>query len=201
MTMQPAKALKSKSQKRSTVRIIAGQYRRRLVEFIELDGLRPTPDRVRETLFNWLADDLPNAHVLDCCAGSGVLGFESLSRGAKHVVMIEPVIEQARQLASTQQQLAISSDKITLITNTAQQALPTLATVFDVVFIDPPYRLDLWQDLLNALTQTHLIDPHTLIYIEADRPHETILADLGKKLTVIKSKKMGQIYCGIYQLN
>ncbi|MDG9706581.1 RsmD family RNA methyltransferase, partial [Streptomyces sp. DH37] len=72
------------------MRIIGGEYRRRLVAFIDADGLRPTPDRVRETVFNWLADDLVNAKVLDCCAGSGVLGFEALSRGAKQLTSIEP---------------------------------------------------------------------------------------------------------------
>lgn len=198
--MKPLKSSTKVPTKRSSVRIIAGQYRRRLVEFIDAEGLRPTPDRVRETLFNWLDNALPNARVLDCCAGSGVLGFEGLSRGAMQVVMVEPNQQQAKQLAITQQQLNIANDKICIINNTIQHALPNLTSVFDVVLIDPPYPLDLWQTILQGLSQANLIDSNTLIYIEADRPHEAILGDWLDKMTSLKTKKMGQIYCGIYQL-
>ena len=80
---------KAKSAAAGDVRIIGGQFKRRIVSFIEADGLRPTPDRLRETLFNWLLADIHGARVLDSCAGSGVLGFEALSRGAAHTTFIE----------------------------------------------------------------------------------------------------------------
>lgn len=187
---------------KSSVRIIAGEYRRRLVEFIEADGLRPTPDRVRETLFNWLQDDIVNQRVLDCCAGSGVLGFEALSRGAATVIMLEPNATQYQQLLTTQQQLQISSNKLSIINATAQQAIEQLPpqSAFGVIFLDPPYALNLWQELLQCLINKQLIDVNTLVYIEADRPHPQILGEKLIDITVIKEKKMGQIYCGIYQI-
>ena len=80
------------------VRIIGGEWKRRLVQFESLDGLRPTPDRVRETLFNWLMWELPNARVLDLCAGSGALGIEALSRGAAFCTFVEPQRKQADRL-------------------------------------------------------------------------------------------------------
>lgn len=83
---------------KNQLRIIGGKWKRRQLPFANIEGLRPTPDRVRETLFNWLMWDIQNAQVLDLCAGSGALGFEALSRGAANVVMIEPDVSQARFL-------------------------------------------------------------------------------------------------------
>lgn len=183
------------------VRIIAGEYRRRLIGFVEADGLRPTPDRVRETVFNWLGERLIHARVLDCCAGSGVLGFEALSRGANHVFMIEPNPKQVKQLQASVDLLKIPPASISILATTAQNAIATLPNeqAFDVVFLDPPYALDLWQPLLQQLIDASLVDSHSLIYIEADRLHEQVLGDYKEHLAMIKSKKMGQVYCGLYQ--
>lgn len=181
------------------VRIIAGDYRRRNVSFIDADGLRPTPDRVRETIFNWLMNDIVNAKILDCCAGSGVLGFESLSRGAKNVVMIEPNLQQYQQLLMTKQTLQITDNRLTCYQKTAEDILPTLTEAFDVIFLDPPYSLNLWQMLLDLLIKHQLIHQQTLIYVEADRPHEQCFDNFSQQLHTIKEKKMGQIYVGLYQ--
>lgn len=86
---------------KNQLRIIGGEWKRRVLPFASIEGLRPTPDRVRETLFNWLMWDIQNAQVLDLCSGSGALGFEALSRGAAQVVMIEPNTTQARYLKTT----------------------------------------------------------------------------------------------------
>ena len=83
---------------KNQLRIIGGEWKRRQLPFASIDGLRPTPDRVRETLFNWLMWDIQNTNVLDICAGSGALAFEALSRGASQVVMIEPNTQQAKFL-------------------------------------------------------------------------------------------------------
>lgn len=180
MPKYPKNVAFAKSNKKATrlrtahVRIIAGEYRHRLVSFIEAQGLRPTPDRLRETLFNWLQDDLPKANVLDCCAGSGILGFEALSRGAAHVTLIEPKREQFEQIIKTINQLRINPHKITPILSTAQQALPELAQRFDVVFLDPPYQLGLWQELLGLLQYYQLIHALTIIYIETNQPSDKL---------------------------
>lgn len=180
----------------SQIRIIAGEYRRRLVSFIEAEGLRPTPDRLRETLFNWLNHELPNSRVLDCCAGSGILGLEALSRGARHVTMIEPNQAQFAQIQATIAQLNISSDKITAILATAQQAIPTQPQAFDVIFLDPPYSLDLWSTLLTLLHAHGLIHTQTLIYIEADKPPLELNLP---SLNLYKETRVGQIYAGLYR--
>lgn len=190
-----------KPTKTSTVRIIAGEYRRRLVTFVEADGLRPTPDRVRETIFNWLNPALPNAHVLDCCAGSGVLGFEALSRGASTVTLIEPNLAQVKHLHHTQQTLNIDKTRLTIHPNLAQTVLSQPASKpFDVVFIDPPYSLELWQPILTLLIANNWIAPTSLLYLESDQPHGMILGDWQTRLAVLKDKKMGQVYSALYTL-
>lgn len=192
-------AKSKKSPHLSHVRIIGGEYRRRLVAFIEADGLRPTPDRLRETLFNWLNNDLPNASVLDCCAGSGVLGFEALSRGAKHVTLIEPDPAQSRQLHATAQALAIPSHKIQMIPQTAQACLPTLTEPFDIILLDPPYDLGLWQELLVMIKSHHLVHSDSLIYIESNQPLDTALVGINW-LALVKYTNVGQIHAGLYKI-
>lgn len=186
MSKKPQKPSPQKSQ----VRIIGGQHKRRLIDFVAIDGLRPTPDRLRETLFNWLMGDLNGARVLDVCAGSGVLGFESLSRGASFATLIEFDKNQANQLKQTAQTLKL--DNATILQGDCLAILLTLTTPFDVVFIDPPYSLDLWQKILNALIANHLIHKNTLIYLEADRPLDDLTAN--NNLIIIKSTKVGQIW-------
>lgn len=186
------------------VRIIGGTYRRRQVSFIDADGLRPTPDRVRETLFNWLQGDMVGISVLDCCAGSGVLGFEALSHGASHVVMIEPNQAQFRQLQHTQRQLNISDAHLTMINAPAEHAL-SFANVlplapFGGVFVDPPFDLNLWQPILERLLEQNLINADSWLYIESDRPHDSGLAPAMVKFEPLKYKKMGQVFAGLYQL-
>lgn len=186
--------MSKKSQKpsasKSQVRIIGGQHKRRLIDFFAIDGLRPTPDRLRETLFNWLMGDLNDAKVLDTCAGSGVLGFESLSRGASFAILIEFNKNQANQLKHTAQTLKL--DNATILQGDCLAILPTLTTPFDLVFIDPPYSLDLWQKILNALNANRLIHKNTLIYLEADRPLDELIA--SNHLETVKSTKAGQVW-------
>lgn len=186
MSKKPQKPSPQKSQ----VRIIGGQHKRRLIDFVAIDGLRPTPDRLRETLFNWLMGDLNGARVLDVCAGSGVLGFESLSRGASFATLIEFDKNQANQLKYTAQTLKL--DNATILQGDCLAILPTLTTPFDVAFIDPPYSLDLWQKILNALILNQLIHKNTLIYLEADRPLDELITN--NDLIIIKSTKVGQIW-------
>ncbi len=135
------------------VRIIGGQYRRRLLDFPDADGLRPTPDRVRETLFNWLGQDLPGWTCLDLFAGSGALGFEAASRGAARVVMIERDAKAIRALEHNRATLAASQLDILRV-----DALAWLANnreVFDLVFVDPPFDSGLAARVLPDLA-SHL---------------------------------------------
>lgn len=175
---------------KSSVRIIGGLHKRRLIEFVAVDGLRPTPDRLRETLFNWLMGDLQEANVLDVCAGSGVLSFEAISRGASHATLIEFNKNQVSELTKTTQTLKLNN--INIIQGDCLKILPTLTTPFDIVFIDPPYSLNLWQDIIISLKNHQLIHQNTLMYIEADNPLETLILDNG--LDLLKSAKVGQVW-------
>lgn len=180
------------------VRIIGGQFKRRNISFIDANGLRPTPDRLRETIFNWLMGDLQDAKVLDVCAGSGVLGFESLSRGASFVTMIEASQAQASELKRNADVLKLNKSSIHIIHATAQTALPTLNTVFDVIFIDPPYALNLWHEILTLIIKHRLTHADTLIYIESNKPLDELTQSFN--LHTIKSTKVGQVFAGIFQL-
>lgn len=174
------------------VRIISGQFKRRNISFIDAKGLRPTPDRLRETIFNWLMGDLQDATVLDVCAGSGVLSFECLSRGASFVVMIEANQAQSSELRRNADVLKLNKSSIRIIHDTAQNALPTLNTAFDVIFIDPPYDLNLWSQILTLIIKHRLIHTHSLIYLESNQSLEELINQFG--LDIIKHTNIGQIF-------
>jgi 16S rRNA (guanine966-N2)-methyltransferase len=174
------------------VRIIGGEWKRRLIRFEAIDGLRPTPDRVRETLFNWLMWDTAGKHVLDVCAGSGVLGFEALSRGATHCVFIEPNTKQATHIK--QNAALLNTDNFKLFVKNAELVLPTLKIKFDLVFLDPPYALDLWQSLASLIDP--LLSPKAKIYVEADRPFEQL--NLPTHWKLVKQTKAGQVWAGLF---
>lgn len=212
---------KAKNAVAGDVRIIGGQYKRRIVSFIDAEGLRPTPDRLRETLFNWLIADIHDAKVLDSCAGSGVLGFEALSRGAAHTTFIEVSSAQVTMLRQSAEQLRLDVSNYQIIQGTAEQVLTQNQTIqrhFDIVFIDPPYAQDLWQPILTALIKQSLINTETLIYLEADKDltlqldqlvasiNESAepLADIAQSLIrfeCLKQTKVGQVVAGLYQLS
>lgn len=141
---QHKKAKNIKQSAASNVRIIGGQFKRRNVNFIEAEGLRPTPDRLRETLFNWLLADIHGAQVLDSCAGSGVLGFEALSRGAARCTFIETNRDQCQMLLQSAEQLRLDTESYQILHGAAQQILSQnqesqfpSAQSFDIIFIDP----------------------------------------------------------------
>lgn len=175
------------------VRIIGGEWKRRLISFENIDGLRPTPDRVRETLFNWLMWDTAGKQVLDVCAGSGALGFEALSRGAAHCTFIEPHVKQATQLR--QNLLKLQASNAQVINKKAEAALPLLQQPFDLVFLDPPYSLNLWEHLA-LLLQSHLA-VHAKVYVEADRPLSQLVLPANWQLS--KQTRAGQVYAGLYE--
>lgn len=179
--------------KKSQVRIIGGTHKRRPIDFYAIKGLRPTPDRLRETLFNWLMGDLLGATVLDVCAGSGVLGFEAISRGAKMAILLELDKTQVAQLR--QNATVLNLDTVSVIQGDCLQILPTLAEAFDIVFIDPPYHSCLWQQLVALLLDCHLLKSSALIYIEGDRPLEQMIDEsLIRQFITIKSARAGQIW-------
>lgn len=150
------------------LRIIGGRWRGRKLSFLEVDGLRPTGDRIRETLFNWLMADLVQARVLDLFSGAGSLGFESASRSAAEVVMIERHPKAAEQLCENAKLL--QADSVKIVNCDALQWLRSEAEQpFDVVFVDPPFSLDLWSESFELLEAGNYLQPGTAIYVECDR--------------------------------
>ena len=135
------------------VRIIGGQYRRRLLDFPGSAGLRPTPDRVRETLFNWLGQDLPGWRCLDLFAGSGALGFEAASRGAGQVVMIER--DRAALEALEKNRRVLGANQVSILRADALAWLANNRDPFDLIFIDPPFDSGL-ADAVLAGVAPHL---------------------------------------------
>lgn len=150
---------------RNRVRIVGGQWRSRLIQFPDVPGLRPTPDRVRETVFNWLGQDLTGMRCLDLFAGSGVLGLEAASRGAREVVMVERDARAFRALEDSLRQLGPAP--VRLVRADALEFLASDAGQYDVVFLDPPYAMG-GLDLLLARVRPRLA-PRALVYVEAPR--------------------------------
>lgn len=149
------------------LRIIGGEFRRRLLPVINHPGLRPTPDRVRETLFNWLGNVVCGARVLDLCAGTGALGLEALSRGAARVQLVEKDSRVAKALAGNLNTLGISEQCATVITADTLHFLAKTPQPADVVFLDPPFRQGLATPCCTALDRDWLADD-AWIYVETE---------------------------------
>lgn len=148
------------------VRIIGGQYRRRLLDFPGSAGLRPTPDRVRETLFNWLGQDLPGWSCLDLFAGSGALGFEAASRGASRVLMIE---REREALAALEKNRALlGATQVEVLRADALAWLASSRETFDLVFVDPPFDSGLAPTVLEQLGAR--LKPGGQVYVEQGEP-------------------------------
>lgn len=145
------------------MRIIGGAWRSRILTFPPAEGLRPTPDRVRETLFNWLGQDLTGRTCLDLYAGSGALGFEALSRGAARVVMVESDRRAAQALRDNGARLGAAN--LEVVATDALQFLRSDRRAFDVVFLDPPYRSGAIPEILGQL-EGHLA-PDGRVYAES----------------------------------
>lgn len=171
------------------LRIIAGQWRGRKLSFLDREELRPTPDRVRETLFNWLQADIAGSHCLDLFAGSGALGFEAASRGAKSVVMLDRDAATVAELKDNIDRLQAEHIQVTCVD--AVECLLADSRKFDVVFVDPPYRSDLLMRCCTLLEQKHWLANHAKIYLECDVHDE--LTGLPENWHCQKRKKAGQV--------
>ncbi|NOY63403.1 MAG: 16S rRNA (guanine(966)-N(2))-methyltransferase RsmD [Gammaproteobacteria bacterium] len=148
------------------VRIIGGQWRGRKLDFPDLPGIRPTPDRVRETLFNWLQPVIVGARCLDLFAGSGALGLEALSRGAAQVTFVEKEPRAVAQLNETL--AALGADSGTVVRNDAAAYLNRACQPYDIVFLDPPFRAGLLLPCCVQLEQQGWLATDARIYIETE---------------------------------
>ncbi len=176
----------------SQVRIIGGIHRGRKLPFAEMPGLRPTGDRIRETLFNWLQPVIQGARCLDLFAGSGALGIEAASRGAGKVVLVDSAGSVVRQLGENKTTLSL--DQLRVVRADALQFLEQPPTPFDVVFLDPPFDNNLLEPICHRLTMGWLADG-ARIYLEEDISRE--FPSLPEGWELIKEKSTGQVRYGL----
>lgn len=159
-------AKKNASSSAGQIRIIGGQWRGRKLPVPNIPGLRPTTDRVRETLFNWLAPVIQQSRCLDCFAGSGALGVEALSRYAAHATLLERERSVAQQL--TQNLTLLRAENARVVNTDTLQWLAQAGEPFDVVFLDPPFRKDLLNNALSLLEGQGWLAPDAWIYVETE---------------------------------
>lgn len=174
------------------LRIIGGQWRSRQLSFVEAPGLRPTPDRIRETLFNWLQGDVASARCLDLFAGSGAIAFEALSRHAAEVVLVEMHPKAARQLRDNLQLLENGDVSRGEVVNAdALNFLKRDSKPFDLIFLDPPYRKGLLPQVLDLIIGNRLLTERGLIYLEHEAEESFDWSVWG--LAIKKQSKAGQV--------
>ncbi len=171
------------------LRIVAGMWRSRVLEIADVAGLRPTPERVRETLFNWLSPRIAGARCLDLFAGSGALGLEALSRGAGEVVFVE---KSAAALKALRRNIAtLGADGATVHAGDALAYLAGIGRCFDIVFLDPPFADDALGELCRLLADRGVLSPRGRLYLEQDRARD--LPDLPPGWSVLKNKTAGNV--------
>lgn len=174
--------------------IIAGQYRSRKITFLDSPGLRPTPNRVRETLFNWVNQTIRGSNCLDLFAGSGALGFEAASRHAAHVTMVEKNRSVFSVIKETKSNLECVT--VELINMTAAEYIQGTQQQFDLVFLDPPFNTDLLQQSYDLLLSSHCLRSGAMVYVEHERD-KTI--EIPKGWAWHRQKKSGDVVYGLLE--
>ena len=175
---------------KNQVRIISGKWRGRKISFPESDGLRPTTDRIRETVFNWLMRRLPGAICLDLFAGSGALGFEAVSRGAGQVDMVENNQAVFTSLSENKQQLDAAN--IRLHFQDALSYLNNTQRTFDILFLDPPFRSNVLTGVFHLLSEKHCLRPGGLVYLELAIDRR--ISELTGGWEILKEKRAGNVH-------
>lgn len=195
-----AKKGKKSASKAHEVRIIAGKWRGQKVSVIEQNDLRPTTDRVRETLFNWLALPIVNARCLDAFAGSAILSFEALSREAASVVAVEQSRAACQAIKNSPHY--IQSQNMTLIETNILHYLGETKESFDVIFLDPPFaNVQLLVDALELIIARKLLATDGYLYVEMSTKDVDFLDAFQHKINWLKKKTAGQVCYALAHLN
>ena len=179
------------------IRIIGGLFKGRKLEVIDMDGLRPTTDRVRETVFNWIGERTSGAAVLDLFAGSGALGLEALSRGAKSLTLVEKDADTAAILKSNISTLPDAAGEARVVNQDALSFLENFESkpAFDLIFLDPPFSSDLLEPAVELIVQKDLLNDGGVVYIEMNKAKKKVLFGL----TMIRDGDAGQCHYGLYE--
>lgn len=193
LSRQSKKSNHSRSQQ--TLRIIGGRWRGRVLSFPAIEGLRPTGNRVRETLFNWLQEEMPGSRCLDLFAGSGALGFEALSRGATHCTLLDSNPQVNRQLKKNAENLNAVDAEI-VVADALRYLDDEPRQPFDVVFLDPPFAANLWEDAARRLNQNGWLAANGLIYVE--EPNR-MNGEMPTNWQLHREKRAGQVTYRLYR--
>lgn len=182
----------------AVVRIIGGEWRSRKLSFPESEGLRPTPDRVRETLFNWLQSVTPAARCLDLFSGSGALSFEALSRGAASATLIDSSPLVCRSLRNNLQSLKAQNAEVveSNALNWLEAQPKDMSARFDLVFLDPPFRKGFLKPIAELLESRNLLAEDAYIYVETERELGT--PELPSNWQLHREKQAGQVSYRLY---
>ena len=188
MTIKPGAA--NKKSRPGRLRIVAGKWRSRLLDIADVPGLRPTSERVRETLFNWLAPSIQGARCLDLFAGTGALGFEALSRGAAQVVFVENSRRAAKVIEKSAQSLD-ASGAVIHCGDAGEYIRNARPASFDIIFLDPPFADDRLEAICGQIDACGMLAPGGRVYLEEDRAKAgTPLPDGWR---VLKDKAAGNV--------
>jgi len=178
----------------ATVRIIAGQYRGRRLPVVSVNGLRPTGDRVRETVFNWLQKDVPGARCLDAFAGTGALGFESASRYAESVTLVEPNLSAARALRASRELLGAKT--VEVVNRTFEAYAATGPAPFDLVFVDPPFQHTHFSAVLQTVQS--ILAPAGLVYLESPNSMSEADTEIPIEWDIRRDKQFGDVRARLF---
>jgi len=180
------------------LRLIGGDWRRRVVRFPAVDGVRPTPDRVRETLFNWLMPELPGSRCLDLFAGSGALGLEALSRGASQTVFVDQSRPLGRALEDNLKLLNAGADNRVVKADCLAFLQQSPEQPFHIAFLDPPYNKGWIEPLCEALETRGWLADNAMVYVEHERDRPQLSLPAGWNLH--RQKEAGQVCYSLYRV-
>jgi len=193
-----------KKQKKSKlnlkVKILSGLWRGKNVTFLDKEDLRPTKNIIRETLFNWIQEDVKDSVCLDLFAGSGVLGFEAASRGARKVYMIDVDTDITNQLSTQKKEL--NANNVYIFNSSAFNFLKNLKENFNVIFLDPPFSKDIINEIIRKLSLMKEISDKCKIYIELPyKKNYELMLETPVNWNLLKSKKTGEVAYLLFQHN
>ena len=183
--------------KQATTKIIGGSLRGSKLPYKLNKSIRPTESKTKETLFNWLLNNLEGKTCLDMFAGTGSLGIEALSRGAEKVVFVEKQKSQTDSLKSNLERLKVQQSSHVLNANVFSVDFDNLPYQFDLLFLDPPFRENLIQRSLDFIKSKNILSPKALIYLECEK--ELNLIEITEGLNLLKESKGGQTHYCLYE--
>lgn len=196
MPARPKKNHRTQKNQQGSFRVIGGEWRSRRLSFPVVEGLRPTTDRVRETLFNWLTPRLPGANVLDLFSGSGSLGIEALSRGAGSLRAVERDRQVAHALKDNLKLLKFSGEANIVQADAIQWLSEADIETMDILFLDPPFRTDLLDQALKLLSEDKKLKSGAWIYLELEKEKQSL--PIPANWNLLKEKQAGQVSYRLY---